>query len=138
MTIDPTFLIVDDDLDDVSFFHEAIEALYPSPVCRSAVNGEDCLRLLRMDTKILPDLIFLDLNMPRMDGRQCLIELKQDERLKDIPVIIYTTSDHQRDREEMLKLGAAYFLTKSTSFDKLQEGISGAIDKVRSASNGGA
>ena len=75
-------------------------------------------------------LILLDLNMPEMDGKTCLEELKKDSRLKGIPIIIYTTSAQQTDRDETLKLGAAHFITKATSFPKMIEGIEKAIGTV--------
>ena len=83
-----TFLIVDDDADDCEFFCEAVSEINPHSRCLLANNGEDALMKLRTEMTNLPDLIFLDLNMHRMDGRKCLIELKKDSKLKNIPVII--------------------------------------------------
>jgi CheY-like chemotaxis protein len=116
------FLIVDDDADDVELFCEAVNEIEPDAECITAANGEDALKKL-LNIKHLPDFIFLDLNMPRMDGRQCLDELRKDKRLKKIPVIIYSTSSTQRDTDETSKLGATYFLTKPTSFQKLKSEI---------------
>ena len=114
-----TFLIVDDDKDDCEFFCEAANEVDSSVQCLIAKNGEDALKQLNNGLKRLPDFIFLDLNMPRMDGKTCLIELKKDEKLKNIPVIILTTSSHQKDIDETRELGAVYFLTKPTDFQKL-------------------
>ncbi|MDB5228933.1 MAG: response regulator [Bacteroidota bacterium] len=113
------FLVVDDDPDDRDFFLEAISEIYPSSQCLSAFNGEDALDKIRLKLKRLPDFIFLDLNMPRMDGWQCLSELKNDHKLKDIPVIIFTTSSSEKDKKETRDLGAVYFLTKPTDFKLL-------------------
>ncbi|MGB7394858.1 MAG: response regulator [Pricia sp.] len=123
------YLIIDDDADDIDFFCEAIEEIDEEAECLMARNGEEALRLLRKQNTF-PDCIFLDLNMPRMDGKTCLAEMKKDKGLKDIPVVIYTTSTHLKDREETLQLGADHFLTKPISFKKLCEDIRDAIEIV--------
>nr|MBA3987094.1 response regulator [Flavobacteriales bacterium] len=81
-------MIVDDDKLDRSFFRSAIRKNNPSYECIEAKDGNDALDQLRNANK-LPDIIFLDINMPKMDGRECLVELKKDKTLKKIPVIIY-------------------------------------------------
>ena len=95
--------------------------------CREAQNGAEALKLLRRE-KQLPDFIFLDLNMPQMDGRECLEELKKDERLKYIPVIIYTTSSFEQDKLITQKLGAAYYLVKPADVSELSNEILRAIE----------
>lgn len=117
------FMIVDDDSDDREFFCEAVKEIDSSAECLIAVNGLEALKTLRNDIKQLPDFIFLDLNMPKMDGRTCLAELKKDLKLKNIPVIILSTSSHQKDIDETNQLGAAYFLAKPSDFKKLQQEI---------------
>ena len=124
------YLIVDDDADDVDFFCEAIQEISSDALCYIARNGEDALHLLSQKIDALPDCIFLDLNMPLMDGKACLAELKKNDWTKDIPVIIYTTSTHSKDREATTKLGADYYLVKPTSFKKICEDISAAIKTV--------
>jgi CheY-like chemotaxis protein len=93
------------------FFCSAIRKNNPSYKCLEAENGVEALKLLR-SSQSLPDFIFLDLNMPKMDGRECLKELKKDDTLKDIPVIIYSTSEYSLDITATKELGADYFLTK--------------------------
>jgi len=126
------FMIVDDDPDDIDFFRVAVRKIDPLNTCITATDGEDALQKLQKETGNLPDFIFLDLNMPRMDGKTCLRELKKKERLKDIPVIIYTTSSHEQEKEETLALGAAYFLTKAHSIKMLQESIRDTLEVVSS------
>ncbi|WP_145714619.1 response regulator [Chitinophaga japonensis] len=109
----PIFLLIDDDTDDTFLFNEVLQQVNPAVTFRSAANGQEALDTLK-STAALPDVIFLDLNMPRMDGRQCLSALKQDHRLKHIPVIIYTTSSHPLDIAQTLQNGAACFITKPT------------------------
>ena len=84
---------------------------------------------MRNGIKRLPDFIFLDLNMPKMDGRTCLAELKKDVKLKNIPVIIFTTTSHSKEIDETYELGAAYFLSKPSDFKKLQKEIDFVISE---------
>ncbi|MBO9572516.1 MAG: response regulator, partial [Chitinophagaceae bacterium] len=107
------------DIDDQELFVEAIGEIDKSIKCLTAANCEEALDLLRNRKIELPDLIFLDLNMPRLNGKQCLAELKKESHLNHIPVIIYSTSSEKRDIEETSRLGAAYFLTKPNKFDDL-------------------
>jgi CheY-like chemotaxis protein len=118
-----TFLIIDDDPDDRRLFQEALHDTNIPFECWTAVNGEDGLRRLRSEENRLPDFIFLDLNMPIMDGKQCLAELKKDPRLKDIPVIIFSTSSAPKDIEDTKQLGSSYYLPKPTDFQKLCDEI---------------
>lgn len=111
-------MIVDDDADDRMFFHEAVDKINSNYVCNEATGGQEALDILRSSEK-LPDFIFLDLNMPRMDGNQCLKELKKDVRLKDTPVIIYSTSTYQTDIDRTRESGAAHFLSKTDNIDRL-------------------
>lgn len=124
------YLIVDDDADDIDFFCEAVHEIFTDAVCSVARDGEEALGLLRQKSGPLPDFIFLDMNMPRMDGKACLAELKKDDGLKHIPVVIYSTSSHPRDKTETLALGADYYLVKATSFKKLCDGILRAVKAV--------
>ncbi len=73
---------------------------------------------------VTPDFIFLDLNMPEMGGRDCLVELKQNKHTQSIPVIIYTTSSEQEDIIETKEMGALDFITKPSKVSELTELIS--------------
>jgi CheY-like chemotaxis protein len=106
-----TFLLVDDDEDDRELFQIALEEVEHDIHYLEAASGVEALRTLR-HSDTLPDYIFLDLNMPHMNGRECLIELKKDPRLTAIPVIIFSTSNDPRDIEETKILGAIEFITK--------------------------
>jgi CheY-like chemotaxis protein len=110
--------IVDDDEDDINLFVEAVNEIDKGMGCYKAKNGEDALaRLDALD--MLPDVIFLDLNMPKMNGRETLERLKNSERYKKIPVVIYSTSNAQQDKDDTKALGAADYLTKPDSFTDL-------------------
>ncbi|SEV98452.1 Response regulator receiver domain-containing protein [Chitinophaga arvensicola] len=110
-------LLIDDDIDDRMIFGEVLKELAPDIIYHEAINGEDAL--IKLNNDLVPDLIFLDLNMPRVDGKQFLAEIQQQDRLKHIPVVIYSTSSHESDKKETRELGASYFLTKPNSLHEL-------------------
>lgn len=70
-------------------------------------------------TAVIPDFIFLDLNMPRKNGKECLTEIRQNDQTQKIPVVIYTTSARPSDIEETFQAGASCFLRKPNSFNEL-------------------
>ncbi len=119
-------MIIDDDQDDRFFFKEAIEGIFNSSLCLEAKDGADALNQLRK-AKQLPSFIFLDLNMPRMDGRECLKELKKDVKLKNTPVIMYSTYFSDESIEEFRSLGAFHYLNKPTNVNILPQQILEAI-----------
>lgn len=139
-----SFLLVDDDPDDVFLFGEVLHNINPSIEFRTAANGQEALDMLKSSAS-LPDLIFLDLNMPRMGGVECLAILKADAVLKDVPVIIYTTSSQSKDIEETIQKGAVCFITKPSNMKELTEILSAITQSlpanlesaIRSLSNKG-
>ncbi len=120
------FMIIDDDEDDRFFFKEVITKMTSSTECMEANGCEEAIELLRIAEK-LPHFIFLDINMPRLDGRECLKRLKKDAKLKHIPVIMYSTSFCEESINEFHKLGASNYLKKPTDFNKLLVQILEAI-----------
>jgi CheY-like chemotaxis protein len=121
-------LIIDDDDDDKQMFCEVISEIDERILCTWAGNGQEGLQLLQ-EQDPLPNFIFLDLNMPRMNGRQCLVQIKKLERLAAIPVIIYSTSKLEEDKEETMRLGADYFLTKPSSMQLLKKELLSVFEK---------
>lgn len=113
------YFLIDDDEDDREIFSLALNASNPSSTYVTATNGEDALRILEDQPDFIPDFIFLDLNMPFMDGRSCLKELKKIPKLRDVPIIMFTTSSYTKDIEDTLKLGASHYLIKPTSLNSL-------------------
>ncbi len=107
-----TCFLIDDDEDDQEIFAIALKKVDASIDCVFADNGLAALQKLRQDDSFRPQYIFLDLNMPGMNGVQCLTELKKIDRLHHTPIIIYSTSAEQQDVIETKKLGAAEFITK--------------------------
>ena len=120
--------IIDDDEDDRELFCEALSDISDSIKCVSALNGQEALHALQ-NSNPLPDFIFLDLNLPRMSGTQCLAELKKMERVSSIPVIIYSTSKSEEDREKTKELGSVYFLTKPSSMVELRKELEFVFEK---------
>jgi CheY-like chemotaxis protein len=112
-------LLVDDDADDRKYFMEAAAEIDSTIECITAKDGQQALTLLKSHDLALPDYIFLDLRMPRISGKQCLLQIKADERLRDIPVIIYTTSRGVEESEELQKLGAVHFISKPADPDEI-------------------
>lgn len=108
-------LIVDDDADDRKFFMDAINEIDGTIECVVAKDGMHALELLNDPAFVLPDFIFLDLRMPRYNGKRCLVEMKASERTKPIPVIIYTTSTDVKESVELKSLGATHFISKPHS-----------------------
>ena len=116
-------LYVDDDQDDLLFLKDALNSIDPSIQIMEATDGLEALKLLnglKADKKTLPCLNILDLNMPRMDGKECLKAIKQDPTFSHVPVIMYTTSSQSRDIEETMMLGAVCFITKPSSVSDLR------------------
>jgi CheY-like chemotaxis protein len=119
-----SFLLVDDDADDALLFKEILESFDVPVDFQYAQNGVEALHFLKKERYALPDVIFLDLNMPMMDGKECLSNIKSDERFKHLPVIIYTTSLQSSDIEETIQKGAACFIAKPTSVSDLKRILS--------------
>ena len=119
-----TCFLVDDDIDDIEIFAIAIEQLGGDITCISVMNGDEAVRQLNSNPLLQPDFIFLDMNMPRMNGKQCLVAIKKIERFAQTPVIMYSTSAEPRDIEETKRLGAMHFLTKPVTIDALTKELS--------------
>ena len=120
-----TCFLIDDDADDREAFEVALNSIDPKIEYITAASGEEGLKM--MDTsEIIPTYIFLDLNMPKMDGWECLREIKKRPHLKHVPVIILSTAEWLQDRLALQKLEIARYITKPNS----QEEFTKAISKV--------
>jgi len=111
-------LLADDDSDDVEMFCEALANIDSSIICHSVINGKELLKKLDA-LETVPQLIFLDLNMPIMNGWDCLNQLKEDERYMAIPVIMISTSSHQREMDRAAKMGALCYFVKPSNYNEL-------------------
>lgn len=124
------FLLADDDIDDKELFTEALYSVDPSAICYIANDGKQVFDILRKKETLRPDLIFLDINMPVMNGWECITALKADPLYKDIPVLIYSTSSNQHDANIAIELGALCFFTKPSSFNDLKNIMQVVVDNI--------
>jgi CheY-like chemotaxis protein len=115
------FLLADDDADDAQIFCEALCRIATVMQCYKVENGREVFDFLsEAETRIgKPDVIFLDINMPIMNGWECLKELRSNPNYSSIPAIMYSTSSAKRDIDLAYSLGASLFLTKPDDFREL-------------------
>ena len=111
-------LLIDDDTDDHLFFTDALKEIDTGIQCVIENNARDALERLKK-LSILPDILFLDLNMPFLNGYEFLRHLKSEPHLREIPVIIFSTSTDRKDAELAHQLGADFFLSKPNEFGEL-------------------
>jgi CheY-like chemotaxis protein len=115
MSIPLQIMLADDDADDRFFFDEAIKSATTSAVLNTVDNGEKLMQYLHANSNELPNVLFLDMNMPRKNGSECLLAIKNDSLLKHLPVIIYSTSLHQEIADILFNNGAHYYIKKGNS-----------------------
>ena len=123
-------ILADDDMDDCMLLENVLNE-FPLSIQLSIVhNGEQLMQQLNKNQKHLPDLLFLDLNMPRKNGFECLTEIKKNENLKHLPVIIISTSLEKDIVNLLYKNGAHYFVRKPNDFSQLKKVIHHALSKM--------
>lgn len=120
-------LLADDDEGDRLLFTEAFAELNLQTVVETVNNGIQLMEWLQMKDNRLPHMIFLDLNMPRKGGIDCLKEIRSNDRLKDISVAIYSTSDSALDKAEAFRHGANVYIAKPNNFTKLKQVLANAV-----------
>jgi CheY-like chemotaxis protein len=124
-------LLVEDDPGDVLITREAFEHSRLTNTLHAVSNGEEALRFLRQEGEFAgvgrPDLILLDLNLPRLDGRELLAIIKADSQLRQIPVVVLTTSQAEEDIFRSYDLHANAFVTKPVDFEKFVQ-VVGQVD----------
>ncbi len=120
-------LLADDDSDDCFFFQEALKESSISTTLTVVHDGEQLMNLLTSETGTLPHVLFLDLNMPRKNGFECLAEIKMHHALKELPVIIYSTSFHKKIATVLYEHGATYYISKPYEISKLKSAVHKAI-----------
>ncbi len=125
-------LLAEDDETDVKFIIRAFERVWKEPNIHVVNNGEEALAFLYRQGEYAdsprPDLILLDLNMPRKNGFEVLEEVKKSEELKHIPIVILTTSDDEESIRQSYGLHANSYITKPTTFEELQRVVQMVVD----------
>lgn len=129
-----TMVYADDDLDNIEIFVEALADVDPSVRCYSAKDGQQVMTLMEYG-HVSPDFIFLDLNMPVMDGTRCLEKLKSSFQWRDIPVFIFSTETDAKKIAHVHALGADGFIQKPGSFDQLRISLKYVLTKIRTSCN---
>jgi CheY-like chemotaxis protein len=114
-------LLADDDEGDRILFSEAFSELKIKTKVQTVNNGVQLMEWLNCVTNPLPHFLFLDLNMPRKNGLECLREIRSDKRIKDIFVAIYSTSDNEKDMEETFLNGANVYIAKPSDYNVLKQ-----------------
>jgi two-component system response regulator len=115
-------LMIDDDVEDRMLMQDMFIEIGAPDIAHYEENGEDALSYLeKLSLKELPAVIVLDLNMPKLNGTQVLKLLKADEKLRNITVIIYSTSVNYIEKEQTLKLGAHSYVIKPSSYEECLE-----------------
>ena len=120
-------LLVDDDEDDRLFFADALQGLQMDTELLEFKNGKDCVEHLTQSSDDLPNLIFLDLNMPVMNGFECLEIIRKDVRFSEIMIAIYSTSSSEHDIEATFSKGANIYIKKPSSFKDLKGSLKQVI-----------
>jgi len=128
-----TVLLADDDIDDCLFFSKALKELPITTHLKIVSDGEQLMAYLSKNSEHLPDVLFLDLSMPRKTGFECLQEIYENEKLKSIHIVVFTISyPHNPDFEKEIintlsGMGARNYIRKSSDFTKLKQDIYDAL-----------
>ncbi|HAI42800.1 MULTISPECIES: response regulator [unclassified Maribacter] len=112
--------LADDDSDDRTFFSDALREIPIQTKISEFNNGVDLMAELLSETAAQPDVIFLDLKMPMMDGFECLSDIRDLDKYLNTPVIIYSTSYHPKEIDRLEEMGASLYLQKPSSYNQLK------------------
>lgn len=113
--------LADDDIDDREMFAEILSELDNSVILTQAEDGKKLMEILSVSSDSLPDVIFLDLNMPKQNGFECLKQIRSHQgHLKNLKIVIFTTSSDQKDMARAFELGANFYAVKPRTFNELR------------------
>lgn len=121
-------LLADDDEDDCAFFKDALDELIVTADLKTVNDGVELMNFLLDEPCTLPDILFLDLNMPRKSGFECLTEIKEIDKLKHLPIIVFSTSLDLKVVDLMYEKGAHHYIQKPGEFSKLKKVIENALN----------
>lgn len=120
-------MLADDDEDDRLFFNDAFEELKITTKVKTFNDGVYLMDYLNSENPVLPNVLFLDLNMPRKSGMECLKELKLNPKFHDIAIAIYSTSASEEDIEKTFVMGANIYIKKPNDFKTLKKVLSEVV-----------
>ncbi|HSI06000.1 MAG: response regulator [Myxococcota bacterium] len=127
MTRPLRILMVEDNAGDAEFAREALEGAVPTVAIDAVTDGAQAIAYLKrlppFENADLPDVVLLDLNLPKVDGREVLAEVKRDERLRRIPIVVLTSSDSEQDVRKSYELGANCYVTKPVGLAESVEAL---------------
>jgi len=124
-----TCMLIDDDIEDQEVFAHALEHLGLSIDFVTANDGVHAIEKIKADPKLTPYFIFMDVNMPRMNGIECLVEIKKISRVKNVPVYLYSTYSDPATIKEGKKHGAVDFLVKASNMKELEQTLAKILPK---------
>jgi CheY-like chemotaxis protein len=120
-------LLADDDLGDQFLFKEVLSELHPDYFVHTVINGMKLMEYLNEKETTLPDVLFLDLNMPLKNGIECLAEIRSNLDFDGISITIYSTSHYEKDIIQTWQLGANRYLSKPNDYPVLKEVLAKAL-----------
>ncbi len=130
-----SILLADDDRDDCIFFKEALEELPVNAALTTVNDGVQLIQHLTKHPDPLPNVLFLDLNMPRKNGFECLNEIKSNDQLKQLPVIVFSTSFDKGIADRLYEKGAHFYIRKPAEFPNLKKVILKSITLIAANKN---
>lgn len=129
----PSLLLADDDADDRGIFKDALDELPDTGKLETVNDGAELMQYLHDTPDDLPDVLFLDLNMPRKTGSECLMEIKAHDKLKKLIVIIFSTTFDVNTISALYDQGANFYMSKPASFSELKNKIKNALSRLSSS-----
>lgn len=126
--------LADDDSDDRTFFSDALKEIPIKTQVAEFNNGVDLMADLVSDNEVRPDVIFLDLKMPMMDGFECLADIRELSQYADTPIIIYSTSYHPKEITRLKEMGASLYLQKPSSYNQLKTLLHKCLSYIKNTS----
>jgi CheY-like chemotaxis protein len=124
-------LLADDSADEHFLFLHTMKNVDTDVKIYTVLNGVELIKWLNQPDAVMPDLLFLDLNMPLKNGKETLKEIRKNDRFADLNVLIYSTSDEKRDVDETFALGANLYVKKPQDYNELERTLSKLISLYR-------
>ncbi|MEX2604489.1 MAG: response regulator [Gracilimonas sp.] len=124
-------LLTDDDEGDRLVFKEIIDEMETDTIVHMVNDGEELMDFLKKANNPLPHIIFLDLNMPNMNGIECLKEIRSDDRYSEVSIAIYSTSTSDMDIKDTFQFGANIYITKPGNYNELKKVLAKALTVTR-------